>query len=56
MKHKVRRKDREGKAGPDDGFGGMDVETLRSGHTADQWTLKETSVTAKLRVIIAGAT
>jgi len=41
LKHKVRRKDRERKAGPDDGFVRMGVETVKSDHTADHSHLKK---------------
>jgi len=41
LKHKVRRKDREGEAGPNNGFVRMDVEILPSAHAADHSHLKK---------------
>ena len=41
LKHKVRRKDRKGKAGPDDGLVCLGAKILPSGHATDHSPLKK---------------
>jgi len=41
LEHKVRRKDRKGKADPNNRFGRMDIKIFPSGHAADYSPLKK---------------